>query len=283
MITDAKAAYRDCHKEGRGHPSSKVEVIQAIRIRKAKATNAAQASKLQWQHQEVMWNLQEEALEVEKHAHQSFLQACGVALQAFPNDTLAKLMYPLHLLMGCPSLPRPLMVTFLLTTRSRNPITSPCHPSRPTAAVPSPRAKRCQSPEWEAEADYPGEPTPQRQREEDPLAGHLGYSNCEAFHKDLELVQCIRQTYFRTHALTFHKEDTYKLTEVFNELAEMTGLLGTEVQPVHDQWVGRKELCSTDHVVSGSAKALQFFRTVAPFKSPKIMGLWDIYSPEALK
>ena len=58
-----------------------------------------QASKLQWQHQEAMQNLEEEALEVEKDACQSFLWACGVALQACPNEALAKLMYPLHLLM----------------------------------------------------------------------------------------------------------------------------------------------------------------------------------------
>ena len=64
--------------------------------------------------------------------------------------------------------------------------------------------------------------------------GHLGDSCCEAFHKDLELVQHIRQTYFRTYALTFHKEDTYELMEVFKELAEMADLLGTEVYPVHN-------------------------------------------------
>ena len=90
--------------------------------------------------------------------------------------------------------------------------------------------------------------------------GHLGDSCHEAFCKDSELVQQIRWTYFRTHALTFHKEDTYELTEVFKELAEMAGLLGTEVYPVHDQWVGRAELCSAYHVVRGSTKDLHFFQ-----------------------
>ena len=54
---------------------------------------------------------------MEKDAHQSFLWACGAAFQACFNDTLAKLMYPLHLLMGSPSLPRPLTATLPLTTR----------------------------------------------------------------------------------------------------------------------------------------------------------------------
>ena len=80
--------------------------------------------------------------------------------------------------------------------------------------------------------------------------------------------------------MSFHKEDTYKPTEVFKELTEMAGLLGTEVYPVHNQWVGRKELCSTYHMVRGSTKDLHYFRIVASLKSPKIMG---IHSPEALK
>ena len=63
----------------------------------------------------------------------------------------------------------------------------------------------------------------------------------------------------------------------------MAGLLGTDVYPVHDQWVGRKELHSIYHVIRGSAKDLHFFRMVVPLKSLKIMGLWGIHSPEALK
>ena len=148
--------------------TSKAEVTWTTSIRKAKTANAAWASKLQWQNQETMWNLEEEALKEEKHAHQSFFQACGTALKACPSDTLAKLMYPFHLLMGSPSLPGPLMATSPLTSRSRNPITFPHHPSRPITMVSSPRAKWYKSPEWEAEADCPREPTLQRQREEDP-------------------------------------------------------------------------------------------------------------------
>ena len=72
-----------------------------------------------------MQNLEEEALEVEKSACQSFLWACGVALQACPNEALTKLMYPVHLLMGSLPLPGPLMVTLPLTTSLGNPFPSP--------------------------------------------------------------------------------------------------------------------------------------------------------------
>ena len=69
-----------------------------------------------------MRNLEEEALEVEKLSHQSFLQACGAALKACPTDALGKLMYPLHLLTGSLSLLGFPMATSPLTIRSR------CHP-----------------------------------------------------------------------------------------------------------------------------------------------------------
>ena len=60
-----------------------------------------------------------------------FFWACGVAPQACPNEALAKLMYPLHLLTGSPSLPSPLTVTLPLTARLKNPITSPVAPADP--------------------------------------------------------------------------------------------------------------------------------------------------------
>ena len=268
MIGDAKAIYRTAMRKAEAlhlASTSKVEVTQATSIRKAEATNVAWASKLQWQHQEAMWNLEEEALKEEKCTHQSFLWACGAALQSCPNNALAKLMYPFPSVNGKSIPPRPIMATSPLTTRLRNPITSPCHP---TVMVPSPRAKQCWSPEQEAEADHPGEPTPQRQGEEIPLERHLGDSHCEAFCKDSELVQQIRQTYFRTHALTFHKEDTYELMEVFKELAEMASLLGTEVYPFNDQWVGRKELHSAYHVVRGPLRTSTFSEQLHPLNNP---------------
>ena len=144
VIGYAEAAYGTAMRKAEAvhlASTSEAEVIQATRIRKAEATNAMQASKLQWQHQEAMQNLEEEALEVEKCTHQCFLWACGVALQACPNEALPKLMYPLHLLMGSLPLPGPLMTTLPLTARLRNPFPSPHHPSRPTAAMPFPRAK----------------------------------------------------------------------------------------------------------------------------------------------
>ena len=88
-----------------------------------------------------MQTLEDEAIEEEKHAHQSFLQACGVALQACPNKALGVLMYPIHLLTGNMSLTSLLTAALQLTIRSRDPIPSPSHPRRPATATQSTRAK----------------------------------------------------------------------------------------------------------------------------------------------
>ena len=82
-ISDAKSAYMTAMRKVDAMHSastSEVEIICATGVMKAEAANAVQASKLPWQHQEAMQNLEEEALEVEKHSCQSYPWACGVAL-----------------------------------------------------------------------------------------------------------------------------------------------------------------------------------------------------------
>ena len=61
MISDAKSAYMTAMRKAEATCSastSEVEVICTTGIRKAEAANVAQASKLQWQHQEAMQNLE---------------------------------------------------------------------------------------------------------------------------------------------------------------------------------------------------------------------------------
>ena len=82
---------------------------------------------------------------------------------------------------------------------------------------------------------HPEELPQQSQKEEDPLAKHLRVACQEAFCKDSNLVKCIRQTYFRAHWPVFNKEVTHDLIDVFKELAEMAGLLDTEIYQVQDQ------------------------------------------------
>ena len=84
-----------------------------------------------------------------------------------------------------------------------------------------------------------------RQKEEDPLAGCLKGACQEAFRKDTNLVKWIRQTFFRAHCLEFDSEITHNLAHVFKEMADIVGLLNTEIHQVQDLLPGRKELCGS--------------------------------------
>ena len=132
-------------------------------------------------------------------------------------------------------------------------------------------------------ASHLGQLPQQRWRDEDPFGEHLGVAHWEAFHKYSDLVKCISWTYFRTHLPEFHREVTYDLTNIFKEMAEMAGLMDSKIYVVQDQWWGKKELCTTNYMARGSARDLHYFWVVSPLKSPKIMGLKGIHSPEVLK
>ena len=75
----------------------------------------------------------------------------------------------------------------------------------------------------------------------------------------------------------------YELTGISREMAEMTGLMDTEIHLVQDQWWGRKELCAANYIFRGSAKDLHYSWVESLVESPKIMGLKGIHSSEALK
>ena len=76
-LGDAKSAYGTAMRKVEATHSastSEVEAVHVTAMRKAEAASAVQVSKLQQVHQETMQNLEDEALEAEKHAHQSFLR-----------------------------------------------------------------------------------------------------------------------------------------------------------------------------------------------------------------
>ena len=201
-------------------------------------------------------------------------------------------MYPIHLLTGNMSLTSLLMATLQVTISSRDPIPSPYHPRRLTTTTHPTGNKQQHPPGHEAELDHsgdrepashPGDPPQSSWREEDPLAEHLRGTHWEAFCKDSGLVRCIWWIYFRAHMLVFHKEVTHNPADIFRDMAEMLGLMGTKIHPVQEQWQDKEELHIANHMAKGSTKNLCYFWVVLPVKSPKIMVLKGIHSSEALK
>ena len=103
---------------------------------------SARASKLQWQHHKAMQNLEEEALEEEKHGHQSFLWACEAALQACPSDHSSKTDVSPPSVNGKSIPPQTSDSDFSLYHKVEESCYLPLlHPSRSATMVPSPRAK----------------------------------------------------------------------------------------------------------------------------------------------
>ena len=158
-LGNAKATYVAAVREAEvAHATSarEVEVIHTTAVRKAEAARAVQTSKLQQVHQETIQTLEDEGIKEEKCACQSFLWACGAALQACPNESLGVLMYPIHLLTGNMSLTGLLMAAPQLTIRSRDPISSPSHPRRPSTTTHSTGTKQQHLPGCEVELDPSG-------------------------------------------------------------------------------------------------------------------------------
>ena len=111
-LSDAKATYAAAVRVAEAiHAASarEAEVIYATAVRKAELASAMQTSKLQQAHQETIQTLEDKAIEEEKCTCQSFLWACGAALQSCHNKSLGVPMYPIHLLTGNMSLTSLLM------------------------------------------------------------------------------------------------------------------------------------------------------------------------------
>ena len=95
----------------------------------------AHAFDLQQAHGETIQALESQTIKEDGQAHQSFLQASGVVLQACPAEVLGVLMYPIQLLTGNMSLTGLLTATPQQTISLRGPIPLPSHSKRPTTVA----------------------------------------------------------------------------------------------------------------------------------------------------
>ena len=128
----------------------------------------------------------------------------------------------------------------------------------------------------------PEEQSHQRWKERRPLVKLLKESHQEAFKKDSDLIQNIRQAYFQMHCADHNHKGSQDLPHTFQGMAISVGLMDSEVHKVQEVWTGQKGLQVAYCKVKGSPKGIQFFWEVPPTKLPKIMGLKAIHSPEAL-
>ena len=96
------------------------------------------------------------------------------------------------------------------------------------------------------------------------------------------MVQLACQNYCKAHKAIFEQEGSYDLTSVFQQMARDTNLLNTEIHEVQEVWTGQLGLKIAICAAKASQRDIQFFCMVMPNKSPNIMGLKGVHSPEAL-
>ena len=104
----------------------------------------------------------------------------------------------------------------------------------------------------------------------------------EAFSKDSEVVRVAQQAYWKTHKVIFKQEESYDLTSVFLQMSWDMNLLNSKMHEVQEIWTSCRRLRAASHAMQTSPKDIQFFCMVSPKKSPNIMGLKGVHSPEAL-
>ena len=127
-------------KEARAHCMTMIrdaETMCAAAIREAETTFSECTHILQQSHGECIGKMERETIEEEGRDHQTFLTACGVALQVCPPEAHGILMYPLQLLMGNMSLAALLAISPQPSTTMGEPAPATPHPT--ALAVPTPK------------------------------------------------------------------------------------------------------------------------------------------------
>ena len=157
---------------------------------------------------------------------------------------------------------------------------------------PSPWSKQQHNlPDW-VEALSPPTATPSnmapkelphsKQKEELPLHKALTRSQQEAFSRDSWLVHKAKEECYPENCPHFNSENSCDLMDIFQNMIESAGLLGSEIYEIQDTWTGRCELEYANYTIKTLLKGPKFFHPMSPSESSKVMGLTNIHHPDAL-
>ena len=92
----------------------------------------------------------------------------------------------------------------------------------------------------------------------------------------------MREEYFRSHCPNINNEYSHDFTDVFRCMIETTGLLGSAIYKIKEEWTGRDKLQLANYMLGTLPKGLKIFRVVSLSESPKVMGLTGIHNLDAL-
>ena len=128
----------------------------------------------------------------------------------------------------------------------------------------------------------PKEPPHLKRRDETPLPKVLTGGKQEAFVRDSDLVQKAREDYYKTNCPHFNCKSSCHLMNVFWEMITSAGLLSSQIYKIWEFLGGQSELQYANNPIRALPKGLQFFCTISPSESPKVMGLAGVHNPKAL-
>ena len=125
-----------------------VEAAHATAIREGEADCMAHACTLQQSHGESMWDAERETIEKKGQDFQSFLRACGTALQGCPPEEHRVLVYLLQLLTGIMSVATLLAAIPQQATNIRGTILPNCEVASPQSGDEEPSMPPEELPHW---------------------------------------------------------------------------------------------------------------------------------------
>ena len=282
-----------------------------VTVREAIAHCSTAATALKEAYKSNVMALEWEAKAEEGKEHQAFAEAFWAVMKACPPEAQGTLMYPLQLLTGNVLLAALMGMTTVAQLQAMEGITTtpkvtpqlvtmgrelpltvspptvprmPIPPSRTKWQHPSSNqdtaASRAEEEEVAGSDVFQEEHPHWKWKERRPLAKLFKESHWEAFSKDSKVIKVAQWAYHPSHRGMFLQEGSYCLTPIFQEMPQETNFLNTQIYEVQEVWTSWQGLKAATHTAKASQRDIQFFCMVTPTKSPNIMGLKGIHSPQ---
>ena len=192
-----------------------------------------------------------EAIEEEGKDHLAFLATCGTALRASSPKAHGIMVTPFHLLLGNAHMSTLLSIPPGVSPPEQGPAPQTPPFTVPAVTRPSPWSRQQHnlpdqveplSPSGATSKVTPEEPPCSKWKEIVPFHKALSRSHQEAFSRDFRLVQKAREDYYQENCPHFNSENSCNLTDVFWNMIESTGLLGSEIYEIQEMWPGQCKL-----------------------------------------
>ena len=246
LISKAKVQHTACIKEIEddcAHTSAEAENCCSPAIQDAESQGTSNAHSIQQSHAKDIQCLEAETIEEEGRDCLTFLTACSAALRANPSKAHGRMVTPYHLLRRNAPMSALLSIPPGVSPPKQEPALQTPPSSAPAATGPSlwskwqhnlPDQVEALSPPAATSNVAPEDPSHSKQKEEMPFHKALSRSQQEALSRDSWLVHKAREEYYWENHPHFNSENACDLIDVFQNIIESAGLLGSEIYDIQE-------------------------------------------------